>query len=352
MAITWNFIILFVFAAFFLLTVFLYFRSEKFKKEFAEKQKQAKKREGSARQKIYELTILKELGERVGYSLNIRQIIDIIINSLRQFIDYTAASYMLIEPEKIIFKVDLKKPARRKFVNDIRDRMLKSLSILLNKEFNDNQLEEILSGAVLIEEAEEPARSFFNIPLVIGDKVVGALTIAHTEAGLYKEEEMAILYKIIGQASQAMTRLEEFVKTEQRKLNSMVESISDGVMMTDKDYRIAVVNPAAKRAFGISENKEPTIFVFIDNLDGKFDIRGKLEESVKFNRSLESGEILIKDKYFQIFVSPVKNKTAIDKREEILGGVVIFRDITHKKELDRLRDDFTSMMVHELRSPL
>ncbi|TSC64206.1 MAG: Multi-sensor signal transduction histidine kinase, partial [Parcubacteria group bacterium Gr01-1014_91] len=244
------------------------------------------KKEKDVSRRMYELAILKELGDRIGYSLDVQQIIDVITNSLHQFIEYSAVSYMLLEPEKVIFKMHLERSVHRRFVNDVRDRMLGSLGALLDREFDKKNVEEILSGAIIIEELEEPVRSFFNIPLVIDERVVGVLTVADTKDGLYKEEEMTILYKIIQQASKAVTSLQSVVKTEQAKVNAMVESMEDGVVMTDADYRILVINPAAKRVIGQEKKTEITIFDFIDNLGGKMDIRGRLEESVKLKKTL------------------------------------------------------------------
>ncbi|MFZ6036186.1 MAG: ATP-binding protein [Patescibacteria group bacterium] len=309
-------------------------------------------REQKMERRMYELAILKELQERTGYSLNVQNIIDIITGSLHQFMDYSAVSYMLLQPDKIIFKVDLEKSVTRQFISDIRDRMLKSLSALLDKSFDHIQVEEVMTGAILVDEVETPVQSFFNIPLVIGEKVVGVLTIADTAQDRYGEEETTILYKLTQQASQAVTRLQDVIQTEQRKLNSMVESMTEGVVMVDNDFRIVVVNPAAKKAVGIPpEQKEVTIFDFIDHLGGKFDIRGQLEESVKLHKVHMTDDVLIGDRYFQLFVAPVIAAGGITS-DEVLGGAVIFRDITHDKELDRIREDFTSMMVHELRSPL
>ena len=49
--------------------------------------------------RMYELAILKELGERIGYSLDIQNIVDIITGSLHQFIKYSEVSYMLLGGE-------------------------------------------------------------------------------------------------------------------------------------------------------------------------------------------------------------------------------------------------------------
>ncbi len=309
------------------------------------------KREQDISRRMYELAILKELGDRIGYSLDVQQIIDIITSSLHQFIDYSAVSYMLLEPEAIIFKVHLERSVHRRFVTEIRDRMIGSLSALMDREFDKKSIKEILSGAIIIEELDDPVRSFFNIPLVIDEKVVGILTVADTKAGLYKEEEMTILYKIIQQASKAVTRLQGVVKIEQAKVNAMVESMEDGVVMTDADFRILVINPAAKRVIGLEHKEDITIFDFIDNLGGKVDIRGRLEESVKLKKSYGSEKFLIKDKFFQAFIFPVKTNTILSG-EDVLGGVVIFHDVTKEMELERVREDFTSMIVHELRTPL
>ncbi|KKS96305.1 hypothetical protein A3B05_01365 [Candidatus Giovannonibacteria bacterium RIFCSPLOWO2_01_FULL_43_160] len=331
--------------------LFLYRRERKVRAQFEVRRAELEDRESKMHQRMYELAILKELGDRVGYSLDVHQIVDVITGSLHQFIEYSAVSYMLIEPEKVLFKVHLEKSVHRGFIDEVRDRMLKSLSALLEKEFKREQVNEILSGAIIVDEVEEPVRSFFNIPLAIGDRVVGVLTVSDTKAGLYKEEEMTILYKITSQASKAVTKLQEVVKTEQSKLNAMVESMADGVVMTDLDYRVMVVNPSAKNIIGWQGKNEVTIFDFIDKLGNTFDIRGKLEESVKLNKSYILDKILINDKFFQIFTFPVLNKYSL-KAGEVLGGVVIFHDITHEIELERIRKDFTSMIVHELRSPL
>src|SRR3954469_21104800 len=67
------------------------------------------KREQDIGRRMYELAILKEIGDRVGYSLDVQQIIDIITSSLHQFIEYAAVSYMILEPEKVVFKMHLER---------------------------------------------------------------------------------------------------------------------------------------------------------------------------------------------------------------------------------------------------
>lgn len=338
-----NALVIIIAAFSILVGAYSYWKSKKLSRDIAVNETELKRR-------MYELSILKELGDKIGYSLNVQKIVDVITGSLNQFIDYSTVSYMLVDPAKIVFKSDLQSSVSRQFIDDIKNRMRDSLAALLDKKLDAIPIDEALTGA-MVNESIEPVRSFFNIPLVIGGNVAGVLTVAHTKPGLYHEEEMTILYKIVNQASQAVTQLEEVVKTEEGKLNAMVESMGDGIVMTDNDYRIAVVNPAAKFIIGLPNKSDLTIFDFIDHLEGKFDIRGKLEESIALGKVFLADEVAIAGGFFQILVAPVKGSRGTIKGE-IVGGVVIFHDVTKERQVEKMREQFTSMIVHELRSPL
>ncbi len=326
------------------LAVFSYWWVRKVRREVATKEREVK-------HQMYELAILKEISDRTGYSLNIQKILDVIAGSLNQFLEYSIASYMLLGPEKILFKADLERSVSPHFLKEVKERMLKALSALLERDMSGVAIEETITGAIMLETVEEPMLSYFNIPLVIKDELVGVMTVAHTKAGLYKEEEMAILYKIVAQASLAMTKLEDVVKTEQGKIAAMLESMVEGVVMTDIDYRIVAANPSAKKIIGYEATGTPTIFDFIEGLKGVLDLKSKLEEAIKLDKIITVEEVVLHDKYYQVIVSPVKSSAGFVKGQA-LGGAIIFHDITHEKEALKMRNDFTSMMVHELRSPL
>lgn len=313
----------------------------------------SKEREESTRH-LYELAILKELGDRTGYSLNVEEILQIITGSLRQFIDYTAVGYVVVTPEKLKINTHIEKPVGSLFLKEMKERMIASLSALTGKSFDAAILDEVVSGAIVVDEIKQSIGSLFNIPIVIAGKVVGVLSVAHIDVGLYKEADMTILYKITGQASEAVTRLEEVVKMEKGKLNAMVESMEDGVLMVDTEYRVMVANPSVKRIIKFNPkdpSKDINIFDFVDALGGKFDIHGRVEEALINKKSFVSERIGIDDSFFEIGVYPVLHSLS-KGGEEVQGAVVVFNDITRDIELERVREEFTGMIVHELRSPL
>lgn len=309
---------------------------------------ESEQREAENSRRMYELSILKEIGERAGYSLNTQRIADIITGSLKELIDYSTTAYILEDTQKkeLLFKCKVEESVSPKFIEDVKNKMVTALSALTDQDYKERKIEEVIAGTILDDEKDEPLSSFFNIPLTVGDKVVGMLNVSSTKTGLYKEDEMTILYKITAQASNAVTRLQDVLDSEQSKLNAMVVSMADGVLMIDKENRVYVINPKVKELLGI-ENDEISIFDIIEAFEGKVDFRTKLEECIKLNRLEVVEETYLQHRYIRILFSPVK-----DKNTETLGAVIILHDITHDKELEKIKEDFTNMMVHDLRSPL
>ena len=329
---------------------FFYFRSSLKKRE-----EEIKKEKEEATRRLYELAILKELGDRVGFSLNVEEILQIITGSLRQFIDYSAVGHAVIAPEKIKINTHIERSVGRNFLKEMKDKMIASLSALTDKKLESTNIDEVVSGAIVVPEIDRGIGSLFNIPLVISGSVAGVLTVAHIEGGLYKEADMNILYKITNQASQAVSRLQEVVRIEKGKLNAMVLSMGDGVLMVDTEYRIIVANPAVKKIINFDSKKtseeEISIFDFVNSLGGKFDIHGKLKEALTKKVSFISEKINLNESFFEIGVYPVSHSLS-KGGDQLLGAVVSFHDITKDIELERVREEFTSMIVHELRSPL
>ncbi|TSA46020.1 hypothetical protein D4R52_01310 [bacterium] len=306
-------------------------------------------REEEMKHRMYELAILRELGERIGYSLNVQKIVDIISGSLGNLLPYSTVVYMLpAEEGRLLFHVNLAESVSKAFIADVRGRMLKSISSLFSKPYTESDVDESISGVVTDPTSPDKVLSFFNIPIVINDKPAGVFTVASTKSGLYKtSEEVDILYTIMNQASEAVSKLQTVLEIEKGKLNSMVSSMADGVLMVDTANRLLVINPKTVMLLGLPQNSQPDIFAVLNAVSNHLDLRTKIEESLKTDKVIVEDNIQLNDHFLQILISPVK-----DNHNEPIGGVVLFHDITHEKELEKMRDDFTSMMVHELRSPL
>jgi PAS domain S-box-containing protein len=124
------------------------------------------------------------------------------------------------------------------------------------------------------------------------------------------------------------------------KLETIVERIEDGVIIVDDHANILLINPAARRAFGLWQD---------DNVNGRPvsevlphpDLKILLDESI--DNPLPHNEITFDDgRVLTAQCTPIPK----------IGAAVTMQDITYLKQIDRLKNEFVHTVSHDLRSPL
>lgn len=310
--------------------------------------RQSEERERELKRKLLELQVLRSLGERAGYSLDLSQILEVIIDSLNGLMEFSTVSYMMLglpNNNRIIYKIRVEKPVDRHFLDQVRNQMLNAFSAMAGVTLYRHPIDETVSGLSLDERVKTGVGSFFNLPLLIGGRAAALITVSSSTEGLYGDEETAILYTIMEQVSTQASKLVAVVENEKRKLSAMIASLTDGILMVDPRFNLLVINREAadlldlKGAINLLD-----IFTLIHP---KADLRSSIQHALVSPQIVRLPQFELNGRVIQTEVEPVK-----DSRGEVLGAVVIMRDITVQKQLERLREDFTSMMVHELRTPL
>ncbi len=299
-------------------------------------------------QQVYQAQVLKEINERIGYSLDTNKIVDIITSSLGNLLEYDTVSYMVVETSgRVVFKCQVENSVSHKFISEVKEKMLNSYSAILNKSITPEKIDESITGNILDDNVTLKVQSFFNLPVVIGDKLVGIINVASVDKGRYGDSQATILYTITNQAALAVSKLQAVLENEKGKLAGIIYSLTDGVIMVDVNNQLLVYNPTIRNIFNLSADKLVTIFDIVDGLAGKVDLRTKIEQAIKEDKPVVAPEVYLKDKALEITVSPVKDNSGM-----VFGTSVLFHDITTEKSLEKLRQEFTAMMVHELRAPL
>jgi len=307
------------------------------------------KRERELKRRVLELQILRSLGERVGYSLDLRQILEVIIGSLSDLVEFETVSYMLLGDEgRIIFNIKVAQPVSRQFLTDMKTQMLSALSAMTGQNLQSALVDETVSGSRVDEgQNSASAQSFFNLPLSLGSRVVALINVSSIKRGLYGDDETAILYTILTQVSVQAGKLSAVVENEKRKLSAMIGSFVDGVVMVDKQFNLLVVNPALLQMLKTNSDHRISLYHIIAAVGAKADLEGALRQVMERQILITLPEFSLYGRVVQVEVEPVK-----DQFGYLLGAAVVFRDITTQKQLENLREEFTAMMVHELRTPL
>lgn len=300
-------------------------------------------------QRIYQIQVLKEIGERIGYSLDTNKIVEIITSSLGSLLEYDTVSYMVLQGQgdQLVFKCHVNNTVTHAFLNEVREKMLLSVSAILDRDFKPELVDESVTGNILDDNLKVSLKSYFNLPVVIGDKLVGLINVGSQVPGQYGDAQASILYSITNQASTAVSKLQAVLESEKGKLVAVINSMTDGVVMVDMRNQVLVSNPAVRSLLEIAGGQETTMYDVVDALAGKVDVRTKIEQAIGTKSPIVISGVQLKDHMVELTITPVRSQQG-----DQLGAAVVFHDVTTEKDLEKLRQDFTAMMVHELRAPL
>lgn len=203
-------------------------------------------------------------------------------------------------------------------------------------------------------------RSILCVPMIAKGRVIGAIELLNKLNGHFTEDEAVRLMRMaafIGVAIQN-ARLFQQIADGRDRLAAILNSTSDGILMTDMHGVVLTANPMTTRLFETSE-RELVGHTLDELLRG---LHGRAHEVVQ--RSWGNGDQADEDAEAPVHISEIElgsprhrfirhlKMPVRDAHGEVYGQLAVFRDITQEKELQQLRDDYTGMLIHDLRAPL
>ncbi len=142
---------------------------------------------------------------------------------------------------------------------------------------------------------------------------------------------------------------------ERERLTSLINSMADGVVAIDEDKKVVITNGAALNILDINTTLAgksiSSVLKLIDNNNQDVDVNG-LINGIKTSISSRDWKIQYPDKStvnLYISIAPVRLGFGM---EGMKGFVLLLRDITREKSLEEERDEFISVISHELRTPI
>ena len=142
-----------------------------------------------------------------------------------------------------------------------------------------------------------------------------------------------------------------------QELETVLNSMADPLLITDAEGRTVMANPAYRVNLSHTAERESP--------DGRYErlqarswngdpvpreegavaraLRGERFDSAQFLVRAADG----KDMFTQTAGAPIRNSDG-----EIVGAVIVIHDVTERHEAEQRRDEFLSMVAHELRTPV
>jgi PAS domain S-box-containing protein len=193
-------------------------------------------------------------------------------------------------------------------------------------------------------------RALYGLPLTSRGRLSGVFWLAFDEPRTFEATEVDFLSTLAGQAAVAAqnARLFAAAREGRQRLEAILASASDAIIVTDDHGNLLLANPAAEQAFRalvdargqsietlLTDESETALKLFTAPLEDEQDV---LTEELTLPND---GRVL----YASV--------CAVNQQgDKAAGRVAVLRDITHLKELDQMKSDFVNTVSHDLRSPL
>lgn len=138
----------------------------------------------------------------------------------------------------------------------------------------------------------------------------------------------------------------------QQTTEAAIDSLYDPVIVTDGDGLVKKLNPAAEEIFG---SEKENAGKHIGEVARDVRIAGAVAEAIQSQRPVAAegmSSVLPlavdgSEKAYRLRTTPMR-----DNGNRLLGAVTLLEDITHLREIDRLKSEFIATASHELRTPL
>jgi PAS domain S-box-containing protein len=326
---------------------------------------------------LQEMEYLNTIGKRFVAALDRFQVHRALLSALKDIYSFSACS-ILLKGNPFELSIIPCYPPSEAFLRAIFQRIASAADVI---DFPHLSAEELAASAYLdapdelstfqVQEvvAETEIRTFLNIPLTVENRIIGMLSLFDEREGAFDTKSLKLTTMIADYAAIALenvrlrereTALWHEAELERQRLELIISSMAEGLLITNEKGVIRLLNSSAQRLLAHT-NADFAQEMPLRSIAraSKIGWLAKMAEIVDqalsgqtvMNQELiagESGEAVP----LTLSISAAPLHDAEQAAEQPVGMVAVLNDITSNKQIEKLKDEFVSAVSHELRTPL
>jgi len=147
------------------------------------------------------------------------------------------------------------------------------------------------------------------------------------------------------------------LEAAKRELEGVCDSVADAVVVADCDGHLVRMNPQGRALFGHDAAPGTEAAEIVGGLlqdDGKTPLpaaKDPLERACS-GESLDSPDLLLQRPGHEPLWVKAMGRPLINAAGDLCGGVVVYHDVTKRRAVEDMKDEFISTVSHELRTPM
>jgi signal transduction histidine kinase len=302
-----------------------------------------KKVEDALRRRNRELSLLPEIGQDLSARLDVDELASVLLERVVAKLGASNGHLYIFQPDGNVFhkthrKIDLTQWSEESALGWI---VTEGIEAKVVAERRGILIKDTETEIHWLKTPLEGARSALSVPFLGRHKVLGVLTLSHDQPNHFHDDQLNLVQAIASQAAIAIenAQLYSIIQQEQKRLEAVLHAVADAIMLMDEYGRMQLVNPAGSRLFTDVNTR-----LGYPLPKGKgYDPLVDLLSQAKKKSTASNGEVPWPDgRTFSVMITPVEQG----------GQVTVLHDVSHFKELERVKDEFIATASHDLKNPI
>jgi signal transduction histidine kinase len=215
---------------------------------------------------------------------------------------------------------------------------------------------EILRDGALNLAAHTPEVVHLVVPLWHGGSLIGILNIEGNEGAAFDADDFSLAQSLADAVALALdnARLYEYINDERSRLQASIRFNRDGIALLGMTQRVLVINAQALRLLELPGEPEDWLNRPVNDVirllrrQSPAVVKAMISEIRRTQRGDEppaEGAYEVSSRMVHWTSLPVLSNA------QPIGRLIVLRDVTEDHQLNVMREDLTSTMVHDLRNP-